>query len=266
MHDAELMVTFEKHDLKLVEVDGERYMTTRALALSLDTRVRSLKKLVQEMRARGELKEGVHLKCLPLQTCGGPQTTILITYRGVIRLAMRSDSPRAVRFRDWAEEVLYAVMTRGGDAAQAMRSLIEKGLKEIGSANDRAAKRACDLILSLRSGEPAALSAYEEQDKRGQGYITAMKWVRKYYPRFFYPSMNYGGKFEGYVAKRYLARRHRWPEHDDTTRLHAWLYSEIHDRQFLVLSLVQFLSDELSRAIRRGEGGGPKAITAGEVG
>jgi prophage antirepressor-like protein len=265
MKSTELMVTFEKHDLKLVEVDGERYLTTRALALSLDTRVRSLKKLVQEMRARGELKEGVHLKCLPVQTCGGLQTTILITYRGVIRLAMRSDSPRAVRFRDWAEEVLYTVMTRGGDAAQAIRSLIEKGLKEIGSANDQAAKRACDLILSLRSGEPTSLSAYQRQDGKAQDFITAMHWVRKYYPRFFYPSMNYGGKFEGYVAKRYLARHHRWPEHDDTTRLHAWVYAEIHDREFLMLSLVQFLSDELSRAIHQGDGGVPKAITAGEV-
>lgn len=265
MNSSELMVTFEKHDLKLVTLEGERYMTTRALALALNAKVRSLKKLVQQMRARGELKEGVHLKCIRVQTYGGPQTTILITYRGVIRIAMRSDSPRAVRFRDWAEEVLYAVMTGAGADAQMLRSFIEKGLKQIGTANDQAAKRACDLILSLRSGEPTSLSAYQEQDKKGQDHITAMKWVRKYYPRFFYPSMNYGGKFEGYVAKRYFARRHRWPDHDDTTRLHAWLYSEIRDREFLVLSLVQFLSDELSRAIHQGDGGGPKAITAGEV-
>ena len=53
MNRAELMVTFEKHNLKLVALDGERYLTIKALALALDSKVRSLKKLVQEMKARG---------------------------------------------------------------------------------------------------------------------------------------------------------------------------------------------------------------------
>ncbi len=72
MNHAELMVTFEKRDLKLVALDGERYLTIRALALALDSKVRSLKKLVQEMKARDELKEGVHFKRIPVPTLGGP--------------------------------------------------------------------------------------------------------------------------------------------------------------------------------------------------
>ena len=160
MNHAELMVTFEKRDLKLVALDGERYLTIRALALALDSKVRSLKKLVQEMKAREELKEGVHFKCIPVPTLGGPQITILITYRGVIRIAMRSDSPRAIRFRDWAEEVLYLFDDRAWTpTAPELRALVERGLKEIGTANHEATKKACDLILSLRGGEANTIPA-----------------------------------------------------------------------------------------------------------
>jgi prophage antirepressor-like protein len=260
------MVTFEKHDLKLVTLEGERYMATRALALALNEKVRSLKKLVQQMRARGELKEGVHLKCIRVRTYGGPQTTILITYRGVIRIAMRSDSPRAVRFRVWAEEVLYAVMTGAGTDAQMLRSFIEKGLKQIGTANDQAAKQACDLILSLQTGEPTTVTTARKAPGRDRDHVTAIAWVRKFYPRHFFPSMNYGGKFEGYVARLHLAERGRWPQHGETKRLYAWVYSETQDRGFLEKCLLEFLKEELGRAILQSSNCTPRAITArGEV-
>jgi len=263
MKCTELMVTFEKQALKLVEVEGERYMTTKDLALALNAKIRSVKKLVKEMRDRGELKEGVHLRCLRVPTSGGPQTTILMTYRGVIRVAMRSDSQRAIRFRDWAEEVLYGVMTSAGGDATALRSFVENGLKEIGSANDQATKKACELILSLRAGEPTVLPTAPRPITKTRGYLTAVQWVKKYYPRYSFPSMNSGGKFEGYTAKRFFTERGRWPEHDGTTRLYAWIYSDRSDREFLERCLVEFLKDQAPLSIIPGNDATQKAITAG---
>ncbi len=264
MNHAELVVSFEKRDLKLVALDCERYLTIRALALALDSKVRSLKKLVQEMKAREELKEGVHFKCIPVPTLGGPQITILITYRGVIRIAMRSDSPRAIRFRDWAEDVLYSLMTSVDADAPELRSLVERGLKEIGTANHEATKKACDLILSLRGGEANTIPADKYLDLGNRGFLTAIAWVRKYYCAYCFPCMNGGGKFERYVARKYVAKYTRWPEHEETTRLYAWVYSETRDREFLETCLLEFLKNELSRVIGHSGAGAPKAITAGE--
>jgi prophage antirepressor-like protein len=263
MNHSEIVVAFESQDLKLVEIDGERYITTNALALGLDAKPRSLKKLVQEMRSRGELKEGIHLKCIPIQTAGGTQTTTLITYKGVIRISMRSDSHRAIRFRDWAEDVLFSVMTGVAENTHELRALVERGLKEIGTANHEATKRACDLILSLKTGTAMVVPTSKIPDYRDSAYVTAIEWAKKYYSTYCFPCMNGGGKFERYVARRYVATYRRWPEHDQTTRLYAWVYSEINDRIFLEACFLEFLKNELSRVIGNGAAA-PKAITAGE--
>ncbi len=200
----------------------------------------------------------------PLQTNGGQQITTMISYRGVIRIAMRSDSPRAIRFRDWAEEVLYGLMVGAGTDTHAVRLLIENGLKQIGTANDQAAKKACDLILSLRTGEPTTVATVQSSDRRNRGYLTAIEWVRQYHPRYLFPSMNYGGRFEGYTAKEFFTERGHWPEHDESTRVYGWVYSKTRDLRFLETCLVEFLKDQLARAILQGKAGSPKAITAGE--
>jgi hypothetical protein len=75
--------------------------------------------------------------------------------------------------------------------------------------------------------------------------------------------MNYGGRFEGYVARRHLLERGRWPQHGETKRLYAWVYSETQDRKFLENCLVEFLKDELARAIPQGIACPPRAITEG---
>ena len=259
MNCTELIVTFDKHDLKLVGLNQERFITLRYLALALQTKLGSLKKLVREMRERGELREGVHLKCTPLPTNGGEQLTTLVTYRGVIRIAMRSDSPRAARFRDWAEEVLYTVMV--GPDTQEVRLLIEKGLKRIGTANDLAARQTCDLILSLRNGEPTTLPMARQASLRDRGFVTATEWVKKCCPGHTGPYMNGGGRFERFVARRYLSENGRWPDHDVTQRLYAWLYSPQRDRQFLEKCLVEFLSEEHDRL---GNSGNSIPVSAGQ--
>ena len=155
-------------------------------------------------------------------------------------------------------------MTKTNPDAHVLRSFVEAGLKQIGTANDQAAKAACDLILSLRTGEPTTIATVQRPARRNRGDLTAIEWVRKYHPRHLFPSMNFGGRFEGYTAKRFFAARGHWPEHDGTSRLNAWVYSETRDRPFPGTCLVEFLKGELARGGLQGKAGGPKAITAGE--
>jgi prophage antirepressor-like protein len=265
MNYLDLLVTFENHDLTLVIVDDERYLTLRGLAQALDTQVRSLQKLVQEMRDKHELKEGVHLRCIPMQTAGGKQPTTLVTYRGIIRIAMSSHSPRAAQFRDWAEDVLFAIMTNSGPDPQTIRALVEKELKAIGNANQKAAQQACELILSLRGGASADLPTVYRSDRKDRGYVTAIEWVKKYYPGYAFPRMNSGGRLERLVVRRHLVERGHWPEHDGTNRLHAWIYSERYDREFLEQSLQEFLKRELPRIISQSNAGNRRAFGTGEV-
>ena len=56
---------------------------------------------------------------------GRPET--VISYHGVIRVAMLSDAPRAIEFRDFAESVLYPVMSQGYYLpAEAETALVQK--------------------------------------------------------------------------------------------------------------------------------------------
>lgn len=108
------MTEFENVAFRIIDSNGERWVSANQVGEALgyeDTR--AFRRLCQQMEDRGELRKGRHFMILPLKTAGGAQETLVLSHRGVIRTAMRSDAPRAVVFRDWAEEVLFEVMTRG---------------------------------------------------------------------------------------------------------------------------------------------------------
>jgi len=67
------------------------------------------------LKENSELKEGRHICRVTLQMPGDTQSRkySVLSYRGVIRVAMRSEGKNAVAFRDWAEDVLYEVMVHG---------------------------------------------------------------------------------------------------------------------------------------------------------
>lgn len=105
---------FEDTVIAVHDVEGNRWVTAKetSAALGYDDS-RAFRKLVGEMADRNELSEGRHFKFLPLDGPGGTQETLVLSRRGVIRTCMRSDAPRAIAFRDWAEEVLDEVMRTG---------------------------------------------------------------------------------------------------------------------------------------------------------
>ena len=77
--------------------------------------VQRISRLVYELRDLGELKEGKHFGTVTGLNSEGPGNPrkLILSYRGVIRVAMRSQGQRAREFRDWAEEVLFQVMMTG---------------------------------------------------------------------------------------------------------------------------------------------------------
>jgi prophage antirepressor-like protein len=115
------IVWFENTQFTPIDVNGKKWVTTKRLAEALGySNSSSLSHMIQN-----NLKE-FRGKTLLLKLGGGPgRPTMLINYHGVIRAAMLSDAPRAIEFRDWAEEVLFAVMTTGGYNDALITKMIE---------------------------------------------------------------------------------------------------------------------------------------------
>lgn len=108
------ILRFEEAVVEVLDSDGQLWIPAKQTGYALGyADPRGFQKLVQEMRERDELREGKHFLFLPIMSAGGQRNTQVLSYRGVIRTAMRSDAPRAVQFRDWAEDVLFEVMVTG---------------------------------------------------------------------------------------------------------------------------------------------------------
>jgi prophage antirepressor-like protein len=106
MNYEPLLASFEDTTLEIISENGERFVTVRDLAAGLGAKKRSVQKLIGDLARKKELTEGAHFLCLPLESRGGMQKTMIVSYRGVLRIVMRMNSSRVIRFRDWCETVL----------------------------------------------------------------------------------------------------------------------------------------------------------------
>jgi len=114
---------FHDVDFEIIDQDGNRWVTVKQLARALEYgRPDELLRLIQ--RNATEFN-GKTLTVNLTGKRGRPET--VISYHGVIRVAMLSDAPRAIEFRDFAESVLYPVMTQGYYLpAEAETALVQK--------------------------------------------------------------------------------------------------------------------------------------------
>lgn len=149
MQEIILFKTDEQdYPLEIIDADGGKWVTRKQLAVALG--VSDLHKLHGRLIERGELKENVHWSLLktegvddittPLKrTSGGAQQTVVYSYRGIIRVAMASEGRNAIAFRDWAETVLYEVMTTGSyvqsDSKLSITASDREALKRIAIAH-----------------------------------------------------------------------------------------------------------------------------------
>ena len=117
------VITFQangkKYDLSVMDRDGQKWTAAQQVGEAMGNK--NLQKLVLDMRNRNELKEGIHWNNVSLIQPGNPQRrkVLMLSYRGIIRVAMRAQGARASLFRDWAEEVLMQVMLTGSYNAES---------------------------------------------------------------------------------------------------------------------------------------------------
>ncbi|MFH0851436.1 MAG: BRO family protein [Candidatus Peregrinibacteria bacterium] len=235
-----LMARFEDTALEIISERGERFVTVRDLAAGLGAKKRSVLKLIQDLARKKEVAEGVHFLCIPLESRGGTQNTMIVSYRGVLRIVMHLNSSRAARFRDWCEDVLYGIMTGTVPAGLQRGGMLETELKNIGTAAKDAMQKTCDLILSLRSNAGLVPAGAQPLKLLEGPTVTAMEWARKHYPHYLYRRMNSGGRFERYCAESHLVQFGHWPAHRPTRRLNAWEYPEHERKEFLEQCLLDF--------------------------
>jgi prophage antirepressor-like protein len=111
------VVKFEAHGktygLSVIDQDGQKWITSQQLGEAIGTK--NIRSLIRDLREGGELKEGKHYRGITLQQPGDNQRrqTLMLSYRGVLRVAMRAQGSRSKPFRDWAEDVLLEVMLTG---------------------------------------------------------------------------------------------------------------------------------------------------------
>jgi hypothetical protein len=104
----EAKVTFD-----VVDAQGERWVLASQVGEALG--IQNIRDTFAKISQTEGLVEGTHWCRIILQQVGKvvqDRERLLLSYRGVIRVAMRSDGPRAVQFRDWAEDVLYEAMVQ----------------------------------------------------------------------------------------------------------------------------------------------------------
>lgn len=105
------IVKFHDVEFEIIELDGEKSVRVSALAKALGyANGGRLVNLINRRRTEFEGKR--FFLNLGINPSGG-RPEMVLTYNGVIRAAMLSNAPRAKEFRDWAEEVLFKVMTTG---------------------------------------------------------------------------------------------------------------------------------------------------------
>jgi len=103
----------EEHIIEIRHINGEAWATAQEIGEALGHS--NIHNLIRDMKNAGELKEGIHISKVTLDMVGDkqPRKYLLLSYRGIIRVSMRTETAVAIKFRDWAEDVLYAVMTTG---------------------------------------------------------------------------------------------------------------------------------------------------------
>ena len=101
---------FDSQPLEVIEIDGERFVTLRAIGRALGhADPIDCRKIID--RHADEFAGSVRV--FNLSTIKGQRNCRVINFEGVIRLAMLSNAPRAREFRVWAVRVLSHVMKHG---------------------------------------------------------------------------------------------------------------------------------------------------------
>jgi hypothetical protein len=96
------MAIFEGVGMQVIDHHEDRWITLRDLGKALGyENPADVRFVVDRNPEEFKGKQGV----CKMHTPSGNQEVRILNYRGVIRVAMKSDAPKAVKFRDWADEL-----------------------------------------------------------------------------------------------------------------------------------------------------------------
>ncbi len=102
----------EKYILSIHDIEGNKWIPSNQVGDAIG--ISNIRNLIADLKEASELIEQKHYCRVTLRKSGRGNPEILaLSYRGIIRVAMRSQAKRAKEFRDWAEDVLFDVMTKG---------------------------------------------------------------------------------------------------------------------------------------------------------
>jgi prophage antirepressor-like protein len=123
----------KEYPLSIVERENGKWILAQQVGEAMG--VKQIRRLVHELKNLNEIKEGKHCRTVTERRESDNKLSqrVMLSYRGVIRVAMRSQGTRAREFRDWAEEVLYQVMMTGSygipEVAES-RETLEEAMKD----------------------------------------------------------------------------------------------------------------------------------------
>lgn len=111
------VIRFHDTEFHIVDANGEKWVTVKQVAEALGYSAPD--KLNQLIRRNPQAFQGKTFSLKLSENAGRPET--LVSYHGVIRIAMWSKAPKALEFQDWAEDILFKVMTTGHYEVPALR-------------------------------------------------------------------------------------------------------------------------------------------------
>lgn len=114
----------QEFPLTIHDANGQRWVTAQDVGNALGAS--NIRELIRQLVERGEMVDDKHICQVSLQMPGDsqPRKMTVLSCRGVIRIAMRAQTERAIIFRDWAEDVLYEVMETGSYAGPSLKQFI----------------------------------------------------------------------------------------------------------------------------------------------
>jgi prophage antirepressor-like protein len=201
------VLRFHNTEIEIVDKDGEKWVTVKAVAEGLGySEQRALVNLINRNPQEFQGKSCVIKLMTHENHRSGARAVqrdvVVLSYHGVIRAAMLSDAPRAVEFRDWAENVLFQAMTKGYYLDQRLTDRLPDLIQPM---IETAVRRAVAEAIPARLVPPEPdISHWPTPTQRLRELARAGRWLVP--PRF-----NQSGGFDTYFASQHDLKYGHFP-------------------------------------------------------
>lgn len=191
------LVTFRDVNFNVIDASGEKWVTVKQLSQALGY---SHQDQLNKLFRRNHLEFQRKLYTVNLTGKQGRPETI-INYHGVIRAAMLANTKEALEFRDWAEEVLFKVMTTGHYGGVDNFQKLAENLLEL-SAIHQDAMNSMVRRLDILESRPTLIASSQQIDITT--WMTAGNYIRLILrPKNIPKRFNSGAAFDLFAANEH---------------------------------------------------------------